>query len=342
MAGVIFSKGAGVNDSIFGKSQDPIKAMIEASAEAFQQQSCIDKIFVMDKTDRYAEKYTYETSLGNFSPTGEAGAYPESDFREGYSTVLEPDTWKNRFEVTAEAVEDAQWGRIKRLSSAFTLSYNRTRESFAAALLMGGTGSSIHFGAAGKARAFKTTSADNVPLFSTAHPSITGGCADQANLFADDFSYDNLCYLQAKMQDYRDDDGNLLQVSPDTIIIPNDPMMKKAVMNAIGAEGLPDTSSNSFNFQYGLWNVIVWPYLNQLYPANSQAGHRPWILMDSEWNKAMVGAVFLDRLALSVHSDVTDNDNNVWKGRARFTGGFNNWRAFAMSYLGSGGADLNA
>lgn len=119
-------------------------------------------------------------------------------------------------------------------------------------------------------------------------------------------------------------------------------MLKKQVMNAIGAEGLPDTANSSFNFQYGLWNVIVWPYLNQFFPAGSAAGHRPWLLLDSDWNKAMYGAVWLDRLPLSVRSDIAENDNNVWKGRARFTGGFNNWRFAAMSFTGSGGSDASA
>ena len=37
MAGIVFSKASGVNDSIYGKSQEPIKALIESRVEAFEK-----------------------------------------------------------------------------------------------------------------------------------------------------------------------------------------------------------------------------------------------------------------------------------------------------------------
>ena len=39
MANITFSEGSGVNDSVFGKSQEPIKMFIEKRAEAFEAQS---------------------------------------------------------------------------------------------------------------------------------------------------------------------------------------------------------------------------------------------------------------------------------------------------------------
>ena len=104
MAGIIFAEGTGLNDSVFGKSQAPIKAMIEHNVEAFEKQSMIDKIFYMDTTTNYAEKYTSETSMGDFEDVGENGAYPITSIQEGYSKVIEPTTWKSRFEVTQEMI----------------------------------------------------------------------------------------------------------------------------------------------------------------------------------------------------------------------------------------------
>ena len=100
MAGIIFAEGTGLNDSVFGKSQAPIKAMIEQNVEAFEKQSMIDKIYYMDTTTHYAEKYTSETSMGDFEDVGENGAYPITSIQEGYSKTIEPTTWKSRFEVT--------------------------------------------------------------------------------------------------------------------------------------------------------------------------------------------------------------------------------------------------
>lgn len=37
MAGIVFSKSSGLNDSVFGKSAEPIHMCMEKSAEAFEQ-----------------------------------------------------------------------------------------------------------------------------------------------------------------------------------------------------------------------------------------------------------------------------------------------------------------
>ena len=144
MAGIIFSKGSGLNDSIYGKSQEPIRAVIEKNVEAFEQQSQIKNVFFMDSTRNYAEKYTQETSLGNFEDVGENGAYPKTSMQEGYAKVLEPTTWKSSFEVTQEMVEDAKYGKIKSRANIFATSFNRTREEFAAGLLAGGGRFRVH------------------------------------------------------------------------------------------------------------------------------------------------------------------------------------------------------
>ncbi|MEG0803431.1 MAG: hypothetical protein RSF90_00605, partial [Pygmaiobacter sp.] len=131
----IYSEGSGVADSIFGKSQAPIKACIEDNLEGFSKTSMVDKIFFMDKSKNYAEKYTSETSLGDFEAVGENGAYPKTGLREGYAKVIEPTTWKSSFEVTQEMMEDAQMGKIRSRAGIFAMSYSRTREKFAADLL---------------------------------------------------------------------------------------------------------------------------------------------------------------------------------------------------------------
>lgn len=193
MAGIIFSKGSGLNESIYGKSQEPIRAVIEKNVEAFEQQSQIKNVFFMDSTRNYAEKYTQETSLGNFEDVGENGAYPKTSMQEGYAKVLEPTTWKSSFEVTQEMVEDAKYGKIKSRANIFATSFNRTREEFAAGLLAGGVAEKTTIGG----REYSTASADGAALFSTAHPSITGGTGAQCNAFQGAFS--TLCWIKCRI-----------------------------------------------------------------------------------------------------------------------------------------------
>ena len=107
----------------------------------------------------------------------------------------------------------------------------------------------------------------------------------------------------------------------------------------VGADKDPDSGDNGFNFQFGRWNVIVDPYLTM---ALQQLGVQtaPWILLDSKFIQENDGAIWQDRVKLELSSEIDDNnDNNKWKGYARFTGGFVDWR-FAAAGGVSGGTAL--
>lgn len=329
---MIFSKASGLNDSIFGKSQEPIRMMLEQQEEAFQKMSIIDKVFFEDETKDFANKYTIETSLGNFEPTGENGKYPESSFQEGYSKVIEPETWKNSFAVTQEMVEDAKMGKIKSRATAFMLSYNRTRELFASGIINNGNATTMTFGG----KQFDISGADGKAMFATDHPSATGETAAQSNLYAGVFSYDNLGYAEEKMHYFKDDSGNILTVSPDTILIPDKAGIKKLVFEAIGAEGVPTTANNSYNYQFGRWNVVTSPYLNNF---SGVSGGDVWFLLDSNFIEAYQALVWLDRIPLTTKSYIDENtDSNIFKGRARYSASCNNWRGMICCAPGLAGA----
>lgn len=334
MANVTFSFSSGLNDTIFGKCQAPVRAVIEREAEAWEQMSALDKIFVMGKSKSFGEAIGSMTAMEGFKPVGEGGPFPVDGMQEGFKKYIEHETWKNSFALTREAVDDAKVMDLRRKPVAFTSAYYTTRERFGAAMLAGALGSSILF--AGKN--FDTTSADGKSLFATDHPSALSGKKAQSNRFAGAFSNKVLGQVATRMQNFTDDQGNPLTVAPDTIIIPNDEGLKYAVFEAIGADKSPDTSNNGFNYHYGMWNVIVWPYLNGLFSTGT-AADKPFILLDSRYNKTYEGAVWLDRVPLEVESHKDPgNSNNVWNGYARFGVGFNNWRAFAIGGVTGGTA----
>lgn len=332
MPGIVFSKSSGLNNSVFGKSAEPIHMLLEKSAEAFEQMSAVPKIFSMRKSKNWAEKMTSLTEMGDFQPVGENGAYPDTDFQEGFSKTLEHMTFLNRFSVTQEMVEDNKIGVMRIRASKFTAAYYRSREKFGAALMMGATGDSVTVGG----KTFSTLAADGKPLFSKEHPSVTlGAKLKQSNLYAGAFSKDILGGLETVMQNFVDDNGNLLTLAPDTIIIPNDYSLKNAVFEAIGADKDPDTANNGFNYLFGRWNVVVWPY----WKLAANAADKPFILMDSHFNELDGTAVWFDRIPLSVKAYVNeDNDAAVYKGRARWSAGFNNWRGMVLGGVTGGTA----
>ena len=131
--------------------------------------------------------------------------------------------------------------------------------------------------------------------------------------------------------------NEILDVAPTTILIPNDAELKNAVFEAIGADKDPVTSNNAFNYQYGRWTVIIWPYLNQFLAS----GAKPWALLDPVYNENYGGAPWNDRVPLTVSSKIDDNtDANIWRGRSRFNATGNDWRYIAVGGI-TGGTDLS-
>lgn len=322
MAGFVFTQSSGVNDSLFGKSQAPIKAVINEKVEYWENKSLLKEIFHFDSSKNFAEKVTTETSLGNFADVGENGAYPSSSKQEGFGKTIEHHTWKNKFEVSQEMIEDNKLSKIKGNTNQFVRSFHRTRELFGAALLAGGTEAKVNFGG----KAYDTTTADGKPLFAPNHPSITKGKYMQSNIFKgamDQYVFDK---MQEKMQDFADDDGNILAVSPNTIIIPNSAVMKRWVFEVTGSDLDPESNNNAMNFQCGLWNIMIWAALPK------ELGGKPYYMMaDSDYLQDYMCLPWFERVKLTVTSDIDSNtDANVFKGRARFGAGFNDWRGIAV------------
>lgn len=329
---IIFSESSGLNDSIYGKCQAPIRMFLEKRGEEFEQNSVLKNLFFMGKSGNYADMMTTMTAMSGFEPVGENGAYPLDGMQEGYQKLLKYQTWKDSFSVSKEMMEDGKLMDMRKQPAAFMTSYNRTRELFGAALYgaaMNGAGS-VTF----KGVKFDLTGADGSNLFAKEHtPKVSGD--KQCNCFKDAFSVEALGKLETAMYLFRGDNDEILDVAPDTILIPEIATLKKDVFAAIGADKDPVSANNAFNYQYGRWNVIVWPYLNQFVTK----GTSPWVLLDSKYNETYGGAVWNDRVQLEVRSTIDENtDANVWRGRSRFNAAFNDWRFAAIGGVAAGNA----
>lgn len=332
MAGITFSEASNVNDSIFGKSQFPIRTFIEKRAEQFEAQSVLKNLFYMGKSNKFAEKVVGMTAMEGFKPVGENGSHPVDGYREGRSKVIEHTTFKDSFSISREIMDDSKILDLRQRPQAFITAYYRGREKFGARFFGESLQGNTSFSDNGFT--FDLTGADGKGLFATDHGALISG-ADQCNKWSDAFSDDALGMMEVAMQNTRDENGNILDVAPDTILIPNIHSLKKAVFAAIGADKDPDTANNGFNYQFGRWNVIVWSYLNQ-YIASGTA---PWILLDSRYNQDYVGAAWFDRVPLEVKSSIDeDTDANVWRGYARYGMGLNDWRFAAAGGIASGNA----
>lgn len=322
-----------VTASIYGNSAEPIAMVMQETAEAMDRISVAKEIFNSVDSDSFALALTGTTSIGDFKDVGEAGAYPMTGFEEGYKKIIIPHTWKNSFPITQEMVEDNKILDMTSLGRNLIKSSKRTREKFFAALLGGAVyGDKVNF--AGKN--YDTTAEDNVALFSKEHVAKVDKKLKQSNKFTNGLDEEGLGLIETAMQNFCDDNGNLLDIAPDTIIIPNIAGAKKAAFAAVASEkSITEAGSNAMSYQFGKWKIIIWSYLNQYILDGTNK--MPFIVMDSNYNKDAFGAIANERVALNVESYIDkSNDNNVWKGRERYSGGFKDWRAFAVGGISTG------
>lgn len=327
------SIGSGLNGTIYGDCQVPLKAFLESRGEAFQRESLLPYLYRMEKSRHWAERYSSETAMGDFEPVGEGGDYPKTGFEDGYFRDIVNMTFKQSFSVTQELVEDCLLGTMKQRANKLVTAYGRTREKFGRILYAGGLyGTTVSY----KGKTFACGSADGQALFSKTHPNKVNG-AKQTNLYKGTFTNTLLGKIETEMQNIKGDNGELLGVAPDTIWIPNDAALKDAVFSAVGADKEPTSGNNAFNHQFGRWNIIVDPYLTAALTDLGKSSEKPFFLLDSKFIELNDGPIFQNRVPLDVKSVIdNNNDNNVWQGRARFGAGFADWRFVAVGNMSTG------
>lgn len=332
---VTVSIGSGLVDSVYGNCQFPIQSYLMKRGEAFEQASVLGKLFREVNSKHYVEGYSGETAMDDFEDVGEGGDYPRTGFEETFKKFITNREFKQSFSVTQTLVEDGNLGEMKQRANKLITAYDRTREMHGRYLYAGGLfGTTVKV----KDKVYNCSSADEQPLFSKAHPAKVKGNA-QSNLYAGEFTAANLDAVETNMQNTKGDNGELLAVAPDTILIPNDAVLKRQVFEVIGADKDPDTANNGFNYQFGRWNVIVDPYLTLALANLGKSAVKPWILLDGRFIQENDGAIFQNRVKLQVKSDIDpNNDNNIWKGRGRFAAGFVDWRFAAAGGIDGGTA----
>lgn len=331
MANIIISRASGELKNVFGEIAAPIAAFIEQRDQAYQTESIANKIFTKVTSTHPVEAYASMTGGDEWLPVGEGEPAPTNGFKEGFTQIIENVTWKSSFAITQEAIEDDQIGAIKDTAAKRAQTYELTRERFFARLLAEAIKGNTSFTIGGKT--FSTKGADGVCVFAKNHP-YAAATGTQSNVFSNAFTASNLSKVMTAMQDFRGDKKEILSLNPDTIIIPNIASLKEEVFGVLGATHDPTTAAgNKAWYLTGNLNIIVWPYLNEFITADSA----PWILLDSKYNELYKTAINQERVPLEWRSTYDESKCiNLWTGRARFTGGFVDWRGIAVGGVTGG------
>lgn len=335
MAGVIFNKLSGENDSMYGKILTPLRqVIIDNIKEDAEDNVLLKAMFNVEMSDNWAESSTGQTGLSTMKPVIEGGKVDNDSVVETYKKSVEHTTFKNRISITAEMLEDAKAGAAVRkaapLVAGLGASYIRTRCEFGTkALTDGETTTSFTF----NGMTFDKTTGDGSGIFSTSHKCKKTGVTNLSNVFTNELGTDSamLNRLANIGRNQINESGVITRYLFDTIMIPgNTPAMEDTIKKIMGSERVVGSAYNDINTQKGLWKLVVNPYWIV------DSGKYPYIIMSSKALKETSGSTFYDRTKLQIKETVDDEWNLILSARARFSAVFYDWRHLIMGGAASG------
>lgn len=345
---VVFSKSSGLNNALFGKIETPLRAVIQSESDAYEKQKTIlNKLFLVEKSNRFGETIVGTTEFGEFLANKEGQGAENDSVQEGFKKFIDHIQFMKEFTVTAEMAEDSTVGLAadaKRRAKNFVAAYEKTKIALAAKALANGTFSSMKMNNAD----IDLTCADGFPVFYNAHPykkeehrgKTQSNYFCGANMTASAAKLElSLTYLSNVMRNLKDENLSSLQYTANVILAPcNRPKFEALLKKVVGSEKTPGSNDNDINIQYGNWDIVVLPHW--------ETDDDRFIIMSEEANENLMGNLFFNRVPLTVTSWEDNHTGNlVTTGRCRFGLGFNSWKHMILAVNGAevdGATDISS
>ncbi len=335
---IIYSKYAGTANAAVGKLETPIKMVIEHESDVLTKKGGIcDWLFNVEKSNRFGETIVGQSEFDVFHATTEGNGAEADTIAETYRKFIEHIQFTKEFVITAEMMEDAAYGvaaDAKRRAENFTRAYYKTMHKICEHALMNGTQTSATFAKA----TLDLTAPDGLSLFNSAH-TYGAGLGTQSNYFWGDIFgtgsdtrtlscaafEEALGELAVKLRNMKDENGEVLGYTADTIILPgNRPLAETIAKKVCGSEGALGNGYNDINLQYGNWNIVIMP--------NWQTNDDRVMILSQEANRNLCGNMFFNRVPLTVSNWIDHHTGNyIWGGRCRFGVGFGTYKHILMA-----------
>lgn len=319
-----------VNNSMWDEWATLFDAVIyDADAQRNKYDDIVKALAIEKKSKKWGEKSIVMGGLGDFQSKAEGAAAAQDSFSEGYEKFVQHATFALEVEISKELKDDNMLDDAKQKVINLVQAYKRSRAKLATAAITGAVGAatSITFNGA----TIDVTTGDGLALFNAAHTLKNAGAgATQSNYFSDVLGSTTAVLNKASnaMRNFKDDRGEVLGFTPDTVIVPgNDPEYEDFVKRVIGSDGEVGSDHNDINTQRGKWKIVVDP----LWTPTISATNHPLILLSSEAQKALQGTKFYDRTVLDVAVDEDVHSRNLtYNGFARMSITHPNWRHVMM------------
>ena len=300
-----------------------------------------DWLFNVEKSGKFGETIIGQNEFDVFSATEEGAGAENDSVCETYRKFIEHIQFMKEFTITAQMMEDANYGvaaDAKRRAENFTRAYYKTMHKICEYALANGTAVSGSFAKA----TLDLSAPDGLPLFSNSHAygGATNAAGTQSNFFWGDIFASGsstaratsasvfeqaLSELSFKLRGMKDENGEVLGYTADTIILPgNRPAAEVIAKKVCGSEGALGNGYNDINLHYGNWNIVVLP--------GWQTSDDRCMIMSSEANKNLSGNMFFNRVPLTVSNWVDHHTGNyIWNGRCRFGVGFGTYKHILLA-----------
>ena len=335
---IIYSKSSGLANSAIGKLETPIKMVIEHESDIQTKKGGVcDWLFNIERSGKFAETIVGQNEFDVFRAAEEGAGAENDSISETYRKFIEHIQFMKEFTITAEMMEDANYGvaqDAKRRAENFTRAYYKTMHKICEYALSNGTNTRGVFAKAN----LDLTAPDGLPLFASGH-NYGLKLGTQSNYFwGDIFSTGSsdrrpstavfeeaLGELAVKLRNMKDENGEILGYTADTIILPgNRPLAEAVTKKVCGSEGALGNGYNDINLQYGNWNIVIMP--------GWQTSDDRLMIMSSEANKNLSGNMFFNRVPLTISNWVDHHTGNyIWGGRCRFGVGFGTYKHILLA-----------
>lgn len=212
------------------------------------------------------------------------------------------------FIIGRELYDDEQYGQMKKMAKALARAGRAKVEKDAMQPLING---------------FETfTIYDGKPLFHAQHTLLDGSGATSSNLVTGPLTEANLKLAMQCMRETKDEAGNLIQLTPDTLIVP--PALEHVAKAIINSTQVAGSNNNDVNTLKGAMKIQVMDYLGKAAGGSDTA----WFIQDSTRHELN----FFWRVKPEFKAtEEFDNFTAKYRGYMRYSYGVSDWRGLVGS-----------
>lgn len=205
------------------------------------------------------------------------------------------------FSVSRELADDELYGFVAKNAKSLGLAFYRTRQKKAASIFNNAFNVSVFPGR------------DGLALCSNAHTAFGSG-GNQDNFGTSALSFASLEATRIAMEDFRDENGELIMCRPNMIAIP--PNLESTARELIESKLKPGGPNNDINVHEDAFKYIVWPWLSE---------SKNWFMVDTILMRDFL--LFFNRIYTEFgKAENVDIMAQKYWGYMRFCNGFSDWR----------------